>query len=111
MGMGLWSKASRKQKPPSRITIRWDLLGLHDRTGNSSTLSIEEIRRQIIAASNYGLSPDTLARVQTKTRSAQRVPKVVVSTQRAKPAHNDLDLNDAVAQGGHHRKTRKNNYR
>lgn len=63
MGMGLWLKATRKQKPPTRIMIRWDLLDLHDPAGNSSPLSIEEIRRLIIAASNYGLSPDTLARV------------------------------------------------
>ena len=61
------TRRSHKTKPSTRkAKIRWKVLGLQDPAVTSLTPSIEDIRRQVISASNYELNPDTLARPQTK---------------------------------------------
>ena len=78
----LWkTRRSHKSKPLIRTTkIRWEMLGLQDPTETSLTASIEDIRRQVISASNDGLSPDTLARSQRKGASHNLVLKAAGST-------------------------------
>lgn len=59
------TKRSHRSKPRTRnMKVRWKTLGLQDPAVTPLTASIEDIRRQVISASNYGLSPDTLARKQ-----------------------------------------------
>lgn len=66
MSTSWWTKASpRRRKVHCKKTLRWDVLGLQDPM-TSATLSIEQVRRQIIVASNYGLSSGTLTRSQEK---------------------------------------------
>jgi hypothetical protein len=61
------TKASnRRKRAIRRTTFRWDVLGLQDPAQSSSSMSIEDIRRQIISASSQGLSPDTLSRNHVK---------------------------------------------
>jgi len=73
-------KGSRRPKHGTRKTkVHWDVLGLQDPAVSSPTPSIEDIRREIISASNHGLSLETLARAQTKGASRQSVPKTTVS--------------------------------
>lgn len=68
MYIRLGTMRSHKSKHGTRKTkVRWDVLGLQDPAVTSLIPSIEDIRRQVISASNYGLSPDTLARSQTKS--------------------------------------------
>lgn len=62
MSTAWWMKASRRQKVPSRKVIRWELIGLED----PAVMSIEDIRREVLAASSSGLSLDTVARTQRK---------------------------------------------
>ena len=60
-------KASpRRRGSICKKQLRWEALGLQDPAATSSTPSIEDVRRQIISASNYGLSPATLARSREK---------------------------------------------
>jgi hypothetical protein len=66
MSTAWWMKASRRHKVPRRVTIRWEELGLQDPTVISSNRSIEDIRREVLAASDSGLSHETLARSQSK---------------------------------------------
>lgn len=71
-------KTMHQPKAPNRKrTIHWDLLGLQ---GPAAT-SIEEIRRQIISASNCGLSPETVARAQNKGTSLHLAAKKPASSQ------------------------------
>ena len=62
-----WMKASpRRRRSIGKRKFRWDVLGLEKPGETLSTSSIEDVRRQIISASNYGLSPETLARSRKK---------------------------------------------
>jgi len=66
MSIPWWTKASpRRRKVHGKKTLRWDVLGLQDPM-ISATPSIEQVRRQIIVASNCGFSSATLARSQEK---------------------------------------------
>lgn len=67
----LWkTRRSHKSKPRTRIAkVRWEMLGLQNPMVTSLAASIEDIRRQIITASNTGLSAATLVRSQTKGAS------------------------------------------
>ena len=80
----LWgTKGSHRSKQGNRkAKVHWDVLGLEDPAVTSCIPSIEDIRRQIITASSYGLSPETLARAQTKGASRKSVPKAAVSTRK-----------------------------
>jgi hypothetical protein len=62
---------SRSNYGIRKTTVHWEVLGLRDPAVTSSTSSIEEIRRQVISASNYGLSSETLAPTQTQGLSRQ----------------------------------------
>jgi hypothetical protein len=74
------TKSARRSKHGIRKTqIHWDVLGLQDPAVTSSTSSIEEIRRQVISASNYGLSSETLAPTQTQGLSRQSGSKAAVT--------------------------------
>jgi len=73
MSASWWMTASRRQIPRGRKTIRWDVLGLQD----PAVTSIEDVRRQVISASNSGLSTETLARASKKTLSPQSAKKPV----------------------------------
>ncbi|UVT14273.1 MAG: hypothetical protein H8K04_10380 [Nitrospira sp.] len=67
MSIPWWTKASpRRRKVHGKKTLRWDVLGLRDPAMTSATLSIEQVRRLIIEASNCGFSSATLARSQEK---------------------------------------------
>jgi hypothetical protein len=81
-----WGTKSPHQRKRSilRTKVRWEVLGLQD-PAQSVAPSIEDVRRQIISASSYGLSPDTLARTQTKGAAHQSAPKAAVSTQTRRP--------------------------
>jgi hypothetical protein len=72
----------RRKRSILRTKVRWEVLGLQNPASSSSAPSIEDIRRQIISASSYGLSPDTLARTQTKGPARKPVPKVGESTRK-----------------------------
>ena len=74
------TKSLRRSKYGIRkTTVHWDVLGLPDPAVSSSASSIEEIRRRVISASNYGLSRETLARAQTKVVSRQSGSKAAVT--------------------------------
>lgn len=74
------TKGSRRPKHGTRKTkVHWEMLGLQDPAVSSPTPSIEDIRREIISASNHGLSLETLARAQTKGASRQSGPKATGS--------------------------------
>ena len=59
MSAAWWMKASRRHKALRRVTIRWEKLGLQDPTVISPNRSIEDIRREVLAASGSGLSKET----------------------------------------------------
>ena len=62
-----WMKASpRRRGSLGKRKFRWDVLGLEHPAETLSPPSIEDVRRQIISASSYGLSPETLARSRKK---------------------------------------------
>ena len=69
--------------PIRRRTIHWELLGLH----GPAVTSIDEIRRQIISASNSGLSPESVARSQKMDISLQSVAQkpTAIQTRRTRP--------------------------
>ena len=56
----------RRKRAILRTKVRWEMLGLQDPAQSSSTLSIEDIRRQITSAASQGLSPDTVSRSRPK---------------------------------------------
>ncbi|MGE0642625.1 MAG: hypothetical protein AB7P24_03045 [Nitrospira sp.] len=58
--------AQRRKRAILRTKVRWDALGLQDPAQAASTLSIDDVRRQIISASNHGLSADSLSRTRAK---------------------------------------------
>lgn len=77
------TKGSHRPKQGTRkAKVHWDVLGLQDPAMTSCTPSIEDIRRQIISASSHGLSPETLARAQTKSAPRKSVPKAAASTRK-----------------------------
>ncbi len=69
----------RRVHNAKRRHFRWEVLGLPKPVETSITTPIEDVRRQIITASSYGLSPETVARARTKGASRQSVPKEMVS--------------------------------
>ena len=74
------TKGSHRPKRGTRkAKVHWDVLGLQDPAVSSFRPSIEDIRREIISASNHGLSLETLARTQTKGASRQSGPKAAGS--------------------------------
>lgn len=74
------TKGSHRPKRGTRkAKVHWDVLGLQDPAVSSFRPSIEELRREIISASNHGLSLETLARAQIKGASRQSGPKATVS--------------------------------
>lgn len=76
-------KASPRRKgPTSKKKFRWEVLGLQDPSVTSSTPSIEDVRRQIISASNYGFSPNTLARSLEKNGQPPRRSKATADTRK-----------------------------
>ncbi|MDC8447938.1 MAG: hypothetical protein LV473_06245 [Nitrospira sp.] len=77
------TKASHRRKRAIRRTkVRWDLLGLQDPERAMSTMSIDDIRRQIISAASQGLSPDTLSRSDEKAGRPKPHPKASVATRK-----------------------------
>ena len=77
------TKASHRRKRAIRRTkVRWDLLGLQDPERTMSTMSIDDIRRQIISAASQGLSPDTLSRSDGKAGRPKPHPKASVATRK-----------------------------
>lgn len=75
------TKASHRRKRAIRRTkVRWDLLGLQDPERTSATMSIDDIRRQIITAAKQGLSSDTLSRSHAKAGRPKPGPKASVAT-------------------------------
>lgn len=77
-------KGSNRPKGTRKRKVHWDALGLRDPTVTSSTPSIEDLRRQIISASNHGLSRETLARAQTKGASRQSGSQAAVTAPKQK---------------------------
>ncbi len=73
------SSHRRRMHNSKKINFRWDVLGLRKPAATSITSPIEDVRRQIISASRYGFSPETVTRAQTKGASRQSVPKETVS--------------------------------
>ncbi|MGC4097907.1 MAG: hypothetical protein QM706_12390 [Nitrospira sp.] len=83
MSTAWWLKASPRRKGSlGKRQFRWNVLGLHNPAEASSPLSIEEVRRQIISASRYGLSPETLTRSREKNGRPQRGPKSSAATRK-----------------------------
>ena len=77
------TKGSHRSKPRTpKPKVHWDVLGLQEPAVTSSTLSIDDIRRQIISASSSGLSLETLARAQTKGVSRHSGPRAAVPTRK-----------------------------
>ena len=62
----------RRKGPTHKWKVRWEVLGLQDPAVSSDTTSIEDVRRQIISASNYGLSPETRARSLAQEGQGER---------------------------------------
>ena len=58
--------AQTKKVSIGKRKFHWDVLGLENPAETLSTSSIENVRRQIISASNHGLSPETPARSRKK---------------------------------------------
>jgi hypothetical protein len=56
----------RRKRALLRTKVRWDVLGLQDPAHTTSSLTIEDLRRQIISASSEGLSLDTVSRSHPK---------------------------------------------
>ena len=56
----------RRKRAILRTKVRWDVLGLQEPAQTSSTMSIEDIRRQVTSAASQGLSPDTVSRSRQK---------------------------------------------
>ena len=81
------TKASHRRKRAIRRTkVRWDLLGLQDPERTMSTMSIDDIRRQIISAASQGLSPDTLSRSDEKAGRPKPHPKASSATRKRSAA-------------------------
>lgn len=77
------AKAShRRKRVVLRTKVRWEVLGLQDPAQSPSSLSIEDLRRQISSAASSGLSSDTLSRSrQTDVRSKSR-PKAAAANRK-----------------------------
>lgn len=105
------TKRSHRSKPRiPKPKVHWDVLGPQDPAETSSTPSIDDIRRQIISASGAGLSPETLARAQTKGASRHSGPQAAVPT-RKRGTSIVVMASRSVSEGGHYRRTRKNHQR
>ena len=64
--------SSRRRGSTHKWKVRWEVLGLQDPAVISGTTSIEDVRRQIISASNHGLSPETRARSREQDGQGDR---------------------------------------
>lgn len=73
------SSHRRRMHNSKKRNFRWDVLGLQKPAATSITSPIDDVRRQIISASSYGFSPETVARAQTKSASRKSVPKEAIS--------------------------------
>jgi|GEM_PF-1366440 len=105
------TKGSYRSKPGTRKPkVHWNVLGLQDPAVTSSTPSIDDIRRQIISASGAGLSPETLARAQTKGASRHSGPKAVVPIRKRGARPSWVSASRPVSKGGYHPRTRKNDH-
>jgi len=80
------SKTSRKgRRTVTKTKIRWDVLGLQGPARDSSSPSIEEIRRQVTSMASYGLDPGTRSRSAPKPRPDHAAPKATAPIR--KPPH------------------------
>lgn len=72
----------RRKRAILRTKVRWDVLGLQEPAQTSSTMSIEDIRRQITSAASQGLSPDTVSRSRQKDERPKPGSKASVATRK-----------------------------
>lgn len=72
----------RRKRVVLRTKVRWEMLGLQDPSRSSSTLSIEDIRRQITSAASQGLSQDTVSRSQQREGRPKPKSKGAVATRK-----------------------------
>jgi hypothetical protein len=70
----------RRKRAILRTKVRWSLLGLEDPAQASSTLSIDDIRRQISSAASQGLSADTVSRSLRKNQRPKPGSKASVAS-------------------------------
>ncbi len=72
----------RRKRAILRTKVRWEVLGLQEPAQTSSTMSIEDIRRQITSAASQGLSPDTVSRSRQKDGRPKPGSKASVATRK-----------------------------
>lgn len=72
----------RRKRVVPRTKVRWEILGLQDPVQSSSSLSIEDLRRQITSAASWGLSSDTLSRSGQKDVRPQSRAKATADRKR-----------------------------
>jgi len=72
----------RRKRAILRTKVRWEVLGLQEPAPTSSTMSIEDIRRQITSAASQGLSPDTVSRSRQKDGRPKPGSKASVATRK-----------------------------
>ncbi|HEX6727043.1 MAG TPA: hypothetical protein VF078_06785 [Nitrospira sp.] len=72
----------RRKRAILRTKVRWEVLGLQEPAQTSSTMSIEDIRRQITSAASQGLSPDTVSRSRQKDERPKPGSKASVATRK-----------------------------
>jgi len=70
----------RRKRAILRTKVRWEVLGLQEPAPTSSSMSIEDIRRQITSAASQGLSPDTVSRSRQKDGRPKPGSKASVAT-------------------------------
>jgi hypothetical protein len=72
----------RRKRAILRTKVRWEVLGLQEPAQTSSTMSIEDIRRQITSAASQGLSPDTVSRSRQKDGRPKPGSKASLATRK-----------------------------
>ena len=69
----------RRKRAILRTKVRWEVLGLQKPDQMASTMSIEDIRRQITSAASQGLSADTVSRSRQKEGRPKPASKASVA--------------------------------
>ena len=72
----------RRKRAILRTKVRWEVLGLQEPAPTSSSMSIEDIRRQITSAASQGLSPDTVSPPRQKDGRPKPGSKASVATRK-----------------------------
>ena len=61
----------RRKGTRAKPKIRWDRLGLQEPARTATTLSMADIRREIISMARRGLGPDSYSRSNAKDQRSQ----------------------------------------